>query len=278
MQTMTAAQALENAKGMTFEAFWASLMEYREQKAEEDKRYREQKAEEDRRYREQKAEEDRRYREQKAEENKRYREQKAEEDKRYREQQAEDREQLRLLRESQREMAAKTDAYIEKLVAETNAQIAKLTKENEKFSKNLGGVSNTVGDLEEVIFASRLWEKFPQYKLQRAYRNIPIYDERNDWRGEIDILLVDTEWSMAVEVKSHAKAKHIEQHEKRMELIRKYPPFQFNAPKLLGAIAAGFISPEVRKMAMAAGFFVLELNGDQMDLINPPPDFEPKEW
>jgi hypothetical protein len=66
--------------------------------------------------------------------------------------------------------------------------------------------------LIETLIAARLWEKFSgyPYNLERAYQRIPIYDEKNYVRTDIDILLVDTEWAMAVEVKRELRESDIE--------------------------------------------------------------------
>ena len=48
----------------------------------------------------------------------------------------------------------------------------------DRLEKNLGGLSNSMGELIETLIASRLWEKFAgyPYNLQRAYRRVPIYN------------------------------------------------------------------------------------------------------
>jgi hypothetical protein len=63
-----------------------------------------------------------------------------------------------------------------------------------------------------------------------------------------------------------------------MELIRQYPPAETKGKKLLGAIAAGAVNPEVREYAEQNGFFVLELTGEDVRLLEPPQGFKPKEW
>jgi hypothetical protein len=63
-----------------------------------------------------------------------------------------------------------------------------------------------------------------------------------------------------------------------MELVRKYPPAEVKEKKLLGAIAAGIVPPDVRDLAFRAGFFVLELTGDSVALIQQPESFIPKTW
>jgi hypothetical protein len=71
----------------------------------------------------------------------------------------------------------------------------------ERVSNNAGGLNRSVGELVETLIAARLWEKFPAYSLQRAYQWIPLYDDKNVRRTDMDILLAGTSICMAVEVK-----------------------------------------------------------------------------
>jgi seryl-tRNA synthetase len=164
-------------------------------------------------------------------------------------------------------------------IKETQAAHRETEKTIERLSKNVGGLNHSIGELVEILIAAHLWEKFPEYDLQRAYRRIPIYDEQNVPKAEVDILLVNTEWAMAVEVKNQFETIEVDRHIIRMERILKYPPGLLPARvKLLGAIAGGIVTPEAREAAHEAGFFVLELKGESVIRIPEPADFKPKEW
>ena len=148
-----------------------------------------------------------------------------------------------------------------------------------KLQENLGGLNRSIGELIETLIAAHLWEKFPEYGLQRAYRRLPLYDKNNEMKGEIDILLVNTEWAIAVEVKREADERDVDRHIERMARILKYPPAQMvPGVKLLGAVAAGVITKEASDYAHRCGFFVLELTGESVIRVPSPPGFEPKEW
>ena len=95
---------------------------------------------------------------------------------------------------------------------------------------------------------------------------------------EIDILLSDSEWAMAVEVKRRMLKEDVLDHIERMDRIIKYPPAEVKGKKLLGAMAGGTIDPDALKLAYESGFFVLELKGESVELLTPPEDFKPKEW
>jgi hypothetical protein len=198
-----------------------------------------------------------------------------------REREREAREREREAREREREAReAREQEAREKSSREVNEQINKTAKEVAKLSKNMGGLNRSMGELIETLIAARLWKKFSnyEYKLKRAYQRIPVYDENSVDRTDIDILLVDTEWAMAVEVKREADRKDVDHHIKRMGLILRYPPAEVRGKKLLGALAGGVVPPDVREYAYGAGFFVLELRGESVRLAPPPKGFLPKQW
>jgi hypothetical protein len=164
---------------------------------------------------------------------------------------------------------------------ELSKRIDRLTANVDRVTANVGGLNRSLGELIETLIAAKLWEKFEgyPYNLKRAYQRVPLYDEKNVIKTDIDILLSDTEWVMAVEVKRGLdKKEEVDEHIKRMSLIRKYPPAEAKGKKLIGAMAGGVVDPDVKDYAHQAGFFVLELTGESVTLITPPENFKAKEW
>ena len=164
-------------------------------------------------------------------------------------------------------------------LAESAEQLARLEKTVERVSRNVGGLNRSVGELVETLVAARLWEKFPQYSLTRAYQRLPVYDDQNVRRTDIDILLVDTALGIVVEVKRELdRMENVYEHIKRMGLIRQYPPEMIGGKELLGAMAGGVVDPDVKDYAHSSGFFVLELAGESVHLFPSPEGFVPKKW
>ena len=163
---------------------------------------------------------------------------------------------------------------------ETREAIKETDRLLKNVTKNIGGLNNSMGELIETLIAAKLWEKFSAfpYNLQRGYQRVYVYDEKNHPVTDIDILLSDTEWTMAVEVKREVKTDDIDHHIIRMNRIRKYPPAEVKGKKLLGAIAGGIVPPDVKDSAYKAGFFVIELQGESVALAPPPDGFSPKIW
>ena len=223
MPEMTAEEAAEWGKTLSFEKVWAALMENREQFKETDRRFKET---------------DRKIAE-----------------------------------------AAVQSMETDRKLAESAEQLARLEKTVERVSRNVGGLNRSVGELVETLVAARLWEKFPQYSLTRAYQRLPVYDDKNVRRTDIDILLVDTALGMLVEVKRELdRMENVDEHIKRMQLVRQYPPEIIGSKELLGAMAGGVVDPDVKDYAHSSGFFVLELAGESVRLFPPPEGFVPKKW
>ncbi|MDR1175082.1 MAG: hypothetical protein LBK83_06390, partial [Treponema sp.] len=84
---------------------------------------------------------------------------------------------------------------------ETDKRMEALQKTVERVTGNVGGLNRSLGELIETLIAARLWEKFADYNLKRAYQRVPIFDENNHILTDIDILLSNTDVAMAVEVK-----------------------------------------------------------------------------
>jgi hypothetical protein len=231
MAGMTAEQALEAAKGMTFEKMWALLMETRERMDQTGKYIAEMSAKVDR------------------------------------------------TTENIERMGARVDQTSAR-VAETTINVDNMAAKVDRITANVGGLNRSVGELIETLIAARLWEKFDgyNYNFKRVYQRVPIYDNTDRLRSDIDILLSNTKWCMAVEVKHEADNKDVDQHLKRMQLIKQYPPMEVSGKKLLGAIAGGVIPPDVQEYAFKAGFYVFELTGESVCLVQPPTDFKAQEW
>ena len=174
-----------------------------------------------------------------------------------------------------------TDRQIKEFKEQIKESQEKTDRQIEEMSKQLGGLGNSIGGLIETLVAARLWENFSAYPygFDRAYRRLQVFDEVSKKElTDIDILLYNTEWVMAVEVKRDLDIKDVERHIKRMKLICGHPPLQVQGKKLLGALAGGTVESEARGFAYEFGFFVLELRGESVELIPPPEGFVPKKW
>ncbi|MDR2445206.1 MAG: hypothetical protein LBD44_04665 [Spirochaetaceae bacterium] len=179
-------------------------------------------------------------------------------------------------------MFAETDrkmAETDRKMAETDRVVKETSRVVAELSKNVGGLNRSLGGLIETLIAARLWEKFPEYGFVCSFQRVCILDESKRVRTDIDILLSNTDKVMAVEVKHELdKEKYVDEHLRRMELIRAYPPLVVAGKQLFGAVAGGLVAPDVARYAYEVGFYVLELTGENVGLISPPDGFKPGTW
>jgi hypothetical protein len=83
---------------------------------------------------------------------------------------------------------------------------------------------------------------------------------------------------MAVEVKSCLEKYDINQHVKRLNLLRKYMDNHGDARKLLGAMAAGSYMPGAKEYAEENGLYVILQSGESVTVSEEPGEFEAKIW
>jgi hypothetical protein len=270
------AELLQDAPSFTeFLAFYTkSQAEWKRQQEEWQRQQKELQEERERQQKERQEERERQQKELQEERERQQKEERRRQEERERQQKEEKRRQ-----EEWEQQQKKSHAEWERIQAALAAQMAETSRKVAALSENVGGLNRSVGELIETLIAARLWEKFPEYGLQRAYRRLPIYDEHNVPKTDIDILLVNTEWAMAVEVKREADRGDVERHIERMARILKYPPGLIPpGVKLLGAIAGGVVGADAGDYAHQCGFFVLELTGETVSRIPEPVGFKPREW
>ena len=299
---MTAMRTHESRRVPTIEEFWEiftkfqmeSIKEREEQRKErEEERERQRKErEEERKEREEERERQRKEREkeqerkrkEQEEEQERKRKEREEEQERKRKEQEEEQERKRKEQEEEQERQRKEQERQRKEEKEWKVWRARTKKTERMINKvyaNVGGLNCSLGELIETLIAARLWEKFADYpyNLKRAYQNVPVFNEDHRIVNEIDILLSNTEWVMAVEVKHRLnRTDYVDRHIERMERIRKYPPLETIGKRMVGAMAGGVVTPEIRDHIHRAGIFVLELKGESVRLAKPEVEFTPREW
>ena len=231
-------------RGITFEQVWAALMEDRKQLEK-------QKEENDRLLAKQKEENDRKLAEQREENDRKLAEQREENDRK---------------------------------INEDWKRFYKQKEENDYRLKQLedqmGGLHNSFGELAEHMVAPGITRRFNE--LGYKFGSISpgghrIVGEDGKVKTEIDILLENGEYIMAVEVKTRPAERDIERHIKRLEILREYRN-KLHDPRIIrGAIAGAIFPLEAKEAAIHAGFYVLEQSGDTMKL-DVPEGFVPVDW
>ncbi|MCL2067551.1 MAG: hypothetical protein FWG99_08815 [Treponema sp.] len=175
-------------------------------------------------------------------------------------------------------------------------------KETDRQISRLG---NRFGELAEHLVAPNIKEKFRDlgFKFEQISLDHSIYDGNGRCLAEIDILLENGDIAMVVEVKAKPRENDVDEHVKRIEVLRRRADARNDRRKFQGAIAGAIMSDSVRNYAHKAGFYIVEQTGvtagsDEPEVrsdhsifplsarpegeptvkISIPKDFSPKEW
>jgi hypothetical protein len=252
----------EPQMGLTFEKVWALLIEMREESKERSE-------EADRRMQET----DRLIREMREE----LKEGSKEFDRRMEESREKAEREMQALREAQQETA--------RVVKETSRELREAQQETARVvretSLSIGGLNNSFGELAEHLVAPGIKEKFNalgyHFKDEDIDTNYRVKDEEGRLLAEIDVLLENDDFIIAVEVKSKPKNADIDNFMRRLEILRGSKERREDKRRIRGAIAGAVFKDLVKKTVLEAGLYVIEQAGDTMK-IDVPEGFKPKEW
>jgi hypothetical protein len=189
-----------------------------------------------------------------------------------------------------REQFKETDRKIQE-VAERQKETDRLMKENrEQFketdrlmkenARQIGKLGNRFGELVEHLVAPNISEKFNElgFCFTKTAMDVVIKDPQNPKNdAEVDVLLENGDIVIAVEVKSKPNDKDVNDHARRMEVLRRHADEKGDRRRYQGAIAAAVISEAVRRYILKKGFYVIEQTGDTVR-INIPKGFKAREW
>jgi hypothetical protein len=157
----------------------------------------------------------------------------------------------------------------------------RLIRESKKdLDRRMGDLGNRFGELAEHMVAPSIREKFNEmgYHFDAvATRGCEIKDPEEERYAEIDILLENAEYSIAVEVKAKPAEKDIDAHIRRIEILRRVYDRRGDTRKIRGAMAGAIFPREVKQYALKKGFYVIEQTGDTVR-IDVPEGFVPREW
>ena len=165
----------------------------------------------------------------------------------------------------------------ERIIKESQEKTA---RKMDILSEQMGGLHNKFGAMAEHLVAPGIVERFNNlgYHFDGiADRGFKILDKKGNLKAEIDILLENGDYILAVEVKADERKNDIEHHVKRLEIFRDYRNKHNDTRKILGAIAGAIFYPNIKEIAIENGFYVLEQAGDTMKM-DIPEGFKPKEW
>ncbi|MDR2029204.1 MAG: hypothetical protein LBP93_06675, partial [Treponema sp.] len=165
----------------------------------------------------------------------------------------------------------------ERIIKKSSQETARQMKETDR---KMGELGNRFGELAEHLVAPSIHEKFNAlgYHFDAVSPGgTEIKDPGSETYAEIDILLQNTECIVAVEIKSKLREKDVDDHVRRLEILRRWSDKHGDKRKIQGAMAGAIVSREARRYALQAGFYVIVQTGDTVK-IDIPKGFIPRDW
>ena len=176
-------------------------------------------------------------------------------------------------------MFQESDRQMQELRESLRQSQQKVDRQMKKTDENLGKLGNRFGELAEHLVAPNIMEKFNAqgYQFKGIAENQRITNEQGQIIAEIDILLENGSYCVAVEVKAKPKVTDIADFADRLEVLRRYKDDNRDKRKIRGALAGAIFRQSVKDAAIKAGLYVIEQSGDTVK-IDVPEGFKPKEW
>jgi hypothetical protein len=180
----------------------------------------------------------------------------------------------RLMKETDREIKETA-----RKIKETDRQMKETDRQMKETDRKIGRLGNRLGEVVENLMSPELHKKFRSlnFVFGRSSRDVDIRDHDQKHLAEVDVLLENGEFAMAVEVKTRLTMEDIRGHVKRMEILRRVADEHNDKRKYLGAVASPVVTPKVMACALKNGFYVIIPSGETVD-IEVPEGFKPRIW
>jgi hypothetical protein len=245
----------------------------REEERERERKEREQKLEKERKEREQKREQERKIHEQKLKEELEARDRKFKEELEARKQKLKEDIEARD-RKFKEELEARKQKFMEELKIGEQQRDKERAKERREWNKKFGEMTEKLGQLVEHLITPGIIRKFNAMNRGYTFRDLIRYrnivDETGESIGEIDGLLKNGKYIMAIEVKTTLEDKDVFWHLKRLQTLRAYDKYNdVENLEILGAVAGAVVSDAARNVALKNGLYVIEQAGDTMEITSP---------
>jgi chromosome segregation ATPase len=166
-------------------------------------------------------------------------------------------------------VAEKNNARLDENNARLDENNARLDKANAKLDENnakldrldrkVGSQNNKLGGIIEHAVLPDIVKKFKEkgFNFKEVSVRVEILNESETKHlAEVDALLENGEFVIAVEAKTDMKISDVDAHVKRLEILRKHS--RFSGKKIYGALATAVARKGPVDYALKHGFYVLQ--------------------
>jgi hypothetical protein len=110
------------------------------------------------------------------------------------------------------------------------------------------------------------------FQVHRSAREVKVIDN-GDYKGDIDVFLLNTTECVAIEVKSFATSEDVKEFRDFLKTVKNFFP-EFKNHRWYGAMASLKWDPQVLTQVQKSRLFALRVADEIMEIVNPP-DFKP---
>jgi len=153
----------------------------------------------------------------------------------------------------------KETAELRASIAEQGKRLDKVLDELRVNNHKVGELTNKVGRIVEKIVVPGIVDKFNEkgFKFDAVSTNVEFLNEKKTGNlTEIDALLENGKFVIAVESKTELTVKDVNTHIKRLQALRKVP--RFKGKKIYGAVSTAVAREKPINYALEKGFYVLQ--------------------
>lgn len=183
---------------------------------------------------------------------------------------------LKLFEETDKRRKESDKRFEERLKKEAEERL----KSKKEFDKKIGRLTGILGKFVEGMIEPKILTMFHEkgIYLTEVMKNVQIHNKETlQKEAEIDLLLVNDVYSVAVEVKTTLITEDVKEHLERLNRLQKNPIRSIKGTKLLGAVAGMRIEENADIYAGRKGLYVLKQKGEIVEIANDK-NFRHKEW
>ncbi len=159
---------------------------------------------------------------------------------------------------------------------ETALQMKETDKKIERLSETVNALTGKWGRFVEGLVAPGAVRIFQQRGIEVKQSYTRSESQRNGESMELDVLVVNDEYAIAISVKSTLKVEDVDEHIDDLSRFREFFP-AFADKKLMGAVAGIVIDEGADKYAYRKGLFIITQAGENIKILNDE-KFKPKQW
>ncbi|MDR1269160.1 MAG: hypothetical protein LBK82_06520 [Planctomycetaceae bacterium] len=177
------------------------------------------------------------------------------------------------------ERMKQTDEQMKQTDERMDRILNELHQQTKRTDIELGRLGNRFGEMIEHLVAAGVADRFNEmgYHFHGVSAgNFKAKDEKGQTIAEVDILLENDDFFVAVEIKSKPRMDDIADHIDQLKILQQYfAKHRGKEKKVIGAIAGAVFADHIKKAVIANGLYAIVQSGDTIK-IDVPKDFQPK--